>query len=159
MKKWHSCAILLLAVAATTLLVACGSDGRIRVYVEPSYEQPQLERLLNQHPDFFLLLEPQTADVRVSVRALPDNQERPGERHALILARDVRSGREVFAVARLIPRRGDTLPWVNNYEQGVHEGTLSDILAEVVHAVRAGRAPEGDTWAEYVSRNPNLNLP
>lgn len=159
MKGYRSFPFLAVFLAGVFLLGACTSDGRIRVYIEPSYEQPQLERLLSRDAEFFVLFEPQTADVRLSVTALPDNRERPGERHALIRARDTRSGREVFAIARLIPRDRDAIPWVNNYEQGVHEGTWADILSEVVRAARAGRAPEGDTWAEHISRNPNINLP
>ena len=152
---WLAVALLV----AVAFLAACSSNGRIRVYIEPSYEQPQLQRILSQYADVFVLTEPETADIRLSVGPLPESQEHPGERHAVIRARDVRSDREVFAVARLAPRKGETIPWVNNYESGVHESSLPEILDEVIHAARAGRAPEGDTWAEHLAHDPNITLP
>lgn len=152
---WLAVAVL----GAVAFLAACSSSGRIRVYIEPSYEQPQLQRVVSQFSDVFVLTEPETADIRLSIGPLPESREHPGERHAVIRAREIHSGREVFAVARLAPRKGEAIPWVNNYEPGVHEGSLPEILDEVIHAARAGRAPEGDTWAERLAHDPNIKLP
>src|SRR3990172_5546116 len=63
--------LLLAAVAAALGLGACGAGGPIRVYVEPTYEQDRLQKILATHPEFLILQYPGTEDVTLRVEGVP----------------------------------------------------------------------------------------
>lgn len=125
-------------------LAACQSNGRIRVYVEPTYEQDKLQQMLGVHPDVRLLLMPGTEDVSVRVEAVRQPVAVRTLR-AAVRVRARRTGYEVHAVAELLPRRSEEGPrarWVNSYSRGVYEDTFAEILHQIV--VEAARAQHRD---------------
>src|SRR3972149_6562350 len=63
---------LLLAGGGAALgLGACSAGGPIRVYVEPTYEQDRLQKILATHPEFLVLQHPGTEDVTLRVEGVP----------------------------------------------------------------------------------------
>ena len=115
-------------------LAACGSSERIRVYVEPTYEQDRLQELLASYPDVKVLFQPGTEDVTLRVEAVPEERT-AGSLRATLRARDRRSGYEVYAVAEFLPvrnARGGRARWVSSYADGIMEDDVAEILIQVV---------------------------
>jgi len=111
-------------------LAACGDSGRIRVYVEPTYEQDKLELLLRRFPEVRVVSHQDTADVRLRVEGVPDERLK-----ATIRARQPRSQYEAYAVAEFLRVRnahGGRARWVSSFTQGVREDDVDQILLEVV---------------------------
>ncbi len=126
------------------LLAACSSNGAIRVYVEPTYEQDKLQQLLAAYPELKLLWHPGTEDVSLRVEAarMPASVRTV---RAVVRARARRSGYEVHAIADLLPRKSQEAlraRWVNSYSRGFFEDNFPDILHEVV--LEAARANHRD---------------
>lgn len=115
-------------------LAACGGSERIRVYVEPTYEQDRLQTLLAAYPEFKVLIQPGTEDVSLRVEAIPQ-EGTGGSPRATLRARERRTGYEVYAVAEFLPVRnahGGRARWVSSYADGVMEDDVGEILFQVV---------------------------
>lgn len=122
------------AAAVALAFAACGSSERIRVYVEPTYEQDRLQELLASYPEVKVLFQPGTEDVTLRVEAARDERA-AGSPRAALRARDRQSGYEVYAVAEFLPvrnARGGRARWVNSYTRGVREDDMAEILIQVV---------------------------
>ncbi|MBI4466390.1 MAG: hypothetical protein HY656_03035 [Acidobacteria bacterium] len=140
-----------LGLLGASLLVAlgfaaCGGSGAIRVYVEPTYEQGRLQRLLGLHPEVIVLTHPGTEEVLVRVEAVPEERS-AGLPRATIRAREPRSGYEVYAVAeflRVRNARGGRARWVSSFADEIREDDVDWILFEVVR--EAARQQHRDTW-------------
>ncbi|MFQ5816490.1 MAG: hypothetical protein ACE5H2_00860 [Terriglobia bacterium] len=139
MRWWAKSA---LAVVGVALVLAASAlrDARIRLYVEPTYEQDKLQRLLVGYPDLRVVLLPGTEDVALRVKAIPQPASIRTLR-AAVRAHARRTGYEVYAVAELLPRKSHEVlraRWVNSYGPGIFEDAFSDLLHQVV--VEAARA-------------------
>ncbi|MFQ5926728.1 MAG: hypothetical protein ACE5MH_04770 [Terriglobia bacterium] len=138
MRSWAKAILAVLGVVL--LLSACQGSSRIRVYVEPTYEQDKLQQLLVGYPDLKLLLHSGTEDVALRVEAIPQPTSVRTLR-AAVRARARRTGYEVHAVADLLPRKSHEVlraRWVNSYRRGISEDSFADILHQVL--VEAARA-------------------
>ncbi len=122
------------AVAAALGLAACGASGPVRVYVEPTYEQDRLQKILATHPEFLVLQHPGTEDVTLRVEGVPrESPEAP--LRATLRARHPGRRYEIYAVAEFLPVRnghGGRARWVASYADGVREDDVDRILFEVV---------------------------
>lgn len=126
--------LLLAAIGAALGLAGCGSSGPIRVYVEPTYEQDRLQRLLAQQSDVKVLLHPGTEDVTLRVEGVPRESPQAPLR-ATLRARHPRRRYEVYAVAEFLPVRnghGGRARWVSSFADDVREDDVDHILLEVV---------------------------
>lgn len=141
-------------LGAGLVLAACQGNARIRVYVEPTYEQDKLEQILALYPDVKLLLHPGTEDVSLRVEAVPQ----PATVHTLrasLRARARRTDYEVHAVAELLPRKSNEIlrvRWVNSYSREVFEDTFADILHQVVAEAARGDHRDFQRSPEEVER-------
>lgn len=134
MKTASKLGLLGAVLLAVLGLTACGSSERIRVYVEPTYEQDRLQQLLAAYPDVQVLILPGTEDVSLRVEAVPEKQT-SGSPRATLRARERRSGYEVYAVAEFLRVRnahGGRARWVSSYAEGVREDDVGEVLYEVV---------------------------
>ena len=126
--------LLLAAVAAALGLGACSAGGPIRVYVEPTYEQDRLQKILATHPEFLVLQHPGTEDVTLRVEGVPrESPEAP--LRATLRARQHRRRYEIYAVAEFLPVRnghGGRARWVSSFADGVREDDVDRILFEIV---------------------------
>ena len=126
--------LLLAAVAAALGLGACSAGGPIRVYVEPTYEQDRLQKILSTHPEFLVLQHPGTEDVTLRVEGVPrESPEAP--LRATLRARQHRRRYEIYAVAEFLPVRnghGGRARWVSSFADGVREDDVDRILLEIV---------------------------
>lgn len=124
-----------------------GYDGQtIRVYVEETYEQDRLQRLLAREPDVKVLGDVASAEVTLRVEAAPLEK---GERlpRAQIRARHIRTGYEVYALAQFLPVRnghGGRARWLSSYSEEIREDDIDAILAQVVR--EAAQQEHRNTW-------------
>jgi hypothetical protein len=126
--------VVLAAVTAALGLGACGAGGPIRVYVEPTYEQDRLQKILATHAEFRVLPHPGTEDVTLRVEGVPRESPQAPLR-ATLRARHPARRYEVYAVAEFLPVRnghGGRARWVASYADGVREDDVDRILFEIV---------------------------
>jgi len=130
MRRLHKLGLLVGACAAALGLAACSDAGRVRVYVEPTYEQDKLQLLLSRSPEVRVVSEEGAADVNLRVEAVPNQRLK-----ATIRAREPRSQYEAYAVAEFLRVRnshGGRARWVSSFTDGVREDDVDAILLEVV---------------------------
>lgn len=135
MRRAAKIVLALAAGWAAIGLAACSGSEQIRVYVEPTYEQGRLLRLLARHPEVKLLIQPGTEDVSLRVEAVRDERAERHTRRATIRAHERRTGYVVYALAEFLPVRnthGGRARWVNSYSDEIREDDVDEILFQVV---------------------------
>lgn len=141
-------------VSVVLVLSACQGNGRIRLFVEPTYEQDKLQQLLVPRPDLHLLVHPGSEDIALRVEAVPQPVPVRSLR-AIVRARARRTGYEVHAVAELLPRKSNEViraRWVNSYSREILEDTFADILYQVVVEAARGNHKDFQRTREEVER-------
>lgn len=141
-------------VSVALVLSACQGNGRIRLFVEPTYEQDKLQQLLAPRPDLHLLVYPGSEDIALRVEAVPQPAPVRSLR-AIVRARARRTGYEVHAVAELLPHKSNEViraRWVNSYSREILEDTFADILYQVVVEAARGNHKDFQRTREEVER-------
>lgn len=124
---------VLLAVGLVWLVHSSGEQP-IRVFVEPTYEQDRLQKLLALYPDVTVVAGSGSEDVTLRVEGVTDPEWGRTPR-AAIRARQRQSGYEVHALAEFLPVRngkGGRAQWMSSYSNPLHVDDVADILYQVV---------------------------
>lgn len=150
-----------LGAVAALLLSACGGSDTIRVYVEPTYEQNHLQKLLALHREVRVLAYPGTEDVRLRVEGVEERGS-TGLPKAAIHARHRETGYEAYAVAeflRVQNSHGGRARWVASFTDGVRVNDIDEILFQVVRAAALGEGPNKQITPEEIERALHSRTP
>ncbi len=153
-------AAVVLAGVGALWLSACGDSGRIRVYVEPTYEQNNLQKLLALHEEVKVLPYPGTEDVSLRVEGVEEGSN--GLPKAAIRARHRETGYEAYAVAQFLRvrnARGGRARWMASFKDDVKEDDIDEILFQVVQAAARGEGRDHQIPPEEIERALHSTTP